>query len=263
LSGPGESAEGHDEHAGRAGRAGRGELVRFDRIERLVHWSLALIVIILLVTGSILYIPILALDIGHRAIVENIHVYVGLALPVPILFGLAGPWRRGLAADLRRLNRWAPGELRWFRILGRGKPVPLLGKFNPGQKLNAAVIGGALLVMLGTGVIMRFAPSSWIEQATGATLVHDTLYLVVGVLVAGHVLVALSHPEAMRSMLKGRVPRVWARRNAPRWLDECEGDEAGGDAGAGGAGSAGENAGHGTGGGAGEAAGEAAEPVRR
>ncbi|HEV8063260.1 MAG TPA: hypothetical protein VGP46_00450, partial [Acidimicrobiales bacterium] len=41
---------------------------RFDTTERLVHWSTALIMLELIFTGAVLYIPNLALIVGHRQI---------------------------------------------------------------------------------------------------------------------------------------------------------------------------------------------------
>lgn len=182
--------------------------VRFDTVERIVHWLFAGIVLVLLGTGTILYIPALALAVGDRGFVESLHIYVGLALPVPLLIGLAGPWRRVMAADLRRLNRWEPGEWRWFRRSRPDESRPLLGKFNPGQKLNAALLGGALLVMLGTGIVMRWSPKPFpLFAATGATFVHDSGFLLIAILVLGHVAMALAHPGALKSMLTGRTPR--------------------------------------------------------
>lgn len=203
----------------------RRDLERFDVTERAVHWSLAVIVLVELFTGAELRLPALALAIGHRGLVENVHVYVGLLLPVPLAVGLAGPWRRGLAADLRRLNRWPSGEAAWFRRKAASRARVELGKFNPGQKLNAATLCGALLVMLGTGLLMRWAPPSLLSFQTGATLIHDILFLVIGVLVIGHIVMAMAHPDALRSMIDGRVSERWARRHAPRWLQE-KGDRA-------------------------------------
>jgi formate dehydrogenase subunit gamma len=60
-------------------------------------------------------------------------------------------------------------------------------------------------------------PLSW---RTGATFVHDWVFLGLGVVIVGHILFALNDPVALRSMLRGWVPESWARRHAPRWLDE-------------------------------------------
>jgi len=34
------------------------------------------------------------------------------------------------------------------------------------------------------------------------------------------VLLAVTHPASLRSMILGRVPESWAQRHAPRWLEE-------------------------------------------
>ena len=66
-----------------------GPLSRFDLVERLVHWSTAVAMLTLIVTGAILYLPSLALRIGHRGLIENIHVITGLCLLGPLVLGLA------------------------------------------------------------------------------------------------------------------------------------------------------------------------------
>ena len=91
-------------------------LARFDLVERLVHWSTAIMMLTLIVTGAILYLPALALRVGHRSLVENIHVITGLCLLGPLLLGLAGPWRKRLLKDLRRLDRWRASDFDWFRV---------------------------------------------------------------------------------------------------------------------------------------------------
>jgi formate dehydrogenase subunit gamma len=177
--------------------------------------------LILLFTGSVLYVPALALIVGHRGVMENIHVISGLALLVPLLVGVLGPWRGPLMGDLRRFDRWDPADFDWFRRSARRLNLPR-GKFNGGQKAEAAFLGGGMVVMLVTGVIMRFAPARFVTLATGATLVHDIGYLSLFVAVAIHVFFALARPDQLKSMFSGRIPRVWASRHAPAWLEEME-----------------------------------------
>jgi len=202
-------------------------LLRFDRIERTVHWVNASLFLILIVTGAALYFtPLIAL-VGRRRLIEQIHLYVGLALPLPLLLGLAGSWGRRLRRDVRRINRWSEEDMEWLRGLvdttsGRRQAAvrPRLGKFNPGQKLNAAFVAGGGLVMLGTGALLRWYvpfPLSWRE---GATFVHNWLAFAFVVVIAGHLTLALADRDALRSMFGGRVSRAWAARHAPAWLDE-------------------------------------------
>ena len=122
--------------------------------------------------------------------------------------------------DLRRINVWTNDEVRWLRLLGGRNAPKVVDKFNPGQKLNAIFIGGSIVVMLATGFILkwfRFFPVSW---RTGATFVHDVLAFAIFAVVIGHILFAVTHLEAMRSMIKGWVSESWAARNAPGWLRE-------------------------------------------
>ena len=82
-------------------------VLRFDRVERTVHWVNASLFLILIVTGAALYFtPLIAL-VGRRRLIEQVHLYVGLSLPLPLLLGLAGSWGRGLRRDVSRINRWS------------------------------------------------------------------------------------------------------------------------------------------------------------
>jgi formate dehydrogenase subunit gamma len=190
-----------------------GRILRFDGVQRAAHWANALLFGILMLTALPLYFPSLSDVVGRRALVANIHVWSGVALPVPVLISLLGPWGAQMRRDLRRINVWTNEEVKWLRSLGRNK-------FNPGQKLNAIFVGGSIVVMLATGFVLkwfRFFPVSW---RTGATFVHDVLAFAIFAVVIGHILFALTHRDSMRSMIKGWVSEAWAARHAPGWLRE-------------------------------------------
>ncbi|MDH6144411.1 formate dehydrogenase subunit gamma [Kitasatospora sp. GP30] len=189
-------------------------LARFTRAERWVHRCTSALMLLCIATAACLYLPQLAVLVGRRRLVTTVHEWAGLLLPVPLLLGLAS---RALRRDLGRLNRFAPYDREWLRaVLWRSYHRPA-GKFNAGQKLYAGWIAGAVVVMLGTGLLMWFtglAPLAW---RTGATFVHDWLALAVGVVVLGHLWMALQDPEARRGMRTGSVDRRWATREHPRW----------------------------------------------
>jgi formate dehydrogenase subunit gamma len=198
-------------------------ILRFDRVQRTAHWANALLFGILMLTALLLYFPGLSGIVGRRALVVNIHVWTGIALPVPLLISVVGPWGVRMRRDLRRVNRWTRDEIAWLWALGRNVPR-VVDKFNPGQKLNSIFVGGSILVMLATGIVLRwfqFFPVSW---RMGATFVHDLLALAIFVAVIGHIILAIAHPEAMRSMFSGWVSTRWAARHAPAWLNEETGE---------------------------------------
>jgi len=195
-------------------------VVRFDRAERWLHWVNAALVLVLIATGSIMYIGALSGLIGRRVLVETIHLWTGLALPVPFALTLAGRWNRGLRRDARRLGRFLTDDWLWLRRRHRHSGVLRLGKFNAGQKVNAILVAGTLPVLFGTGVLLEW--NDWLSDPlrTGATFVHDWGYVGLSLLVFGHILKALADPVSMQSMRRGTVPRRWALEEHPRWHDE-------------------------------------------
>jgi formate dehydrogenase subunit gamma len=202
-------------------------LLRFDRVERTVHWVNAVLFLVLIVTGAALYFtPLIAL-VGRRRLIEQVHLYAGLSLPLPLLFGIGGSWGRALRRDASRINVWTEADLQWLRGLvdaasGRRRTGlrPRLGKFNAGQKLNAAFVTGGALVMLGTGALLRWYAPFPLAWRAGATFVHNWLAVVFVIVIVGHITLALGDREALRAMLGGRVSRAWAARHAPAWLEE-------------------------------------------
>ena len=175
---------------------------------------------VLLLTAAILYIAPLEQLVGRRRLVAQVHVYTGYLLPLPVLLG----WARSAALrlDIRRLNRFTSLDWAWLRSRQRRSGAIAVGKFNAGQKLNAAFTLGAIAVMLGTGLIMHFTrlwPLAW---RTGATFVHDWLAMAILVTVTGHLWFAAKDPHARAGMRSGQVPVGWARREHRLWALEEE-----------------------------------------
>ena len=196
-----------------------GRIVRFDAVQRTAHWTNALLFGILMVTALPLYFGSIAGVVGRRTLVEEIHLWAGIALPVPLLISILGPWGARLRRDLRRINVWSRDEVAWLKALGRRAPQ-VVDKFNPGQKLNVVFTGAAIVVMLATGAMLKWFRFFPVEWRTGATFVHDVFAFAIFVVVAGHVLFALTHPDSLRSMIRGWVTTAWAARHAPSWLAE-------------------------------------------
>ena len=90
-------------------------------------------------------------------------------MPVPLVLAYAGRWRAAVRADVRRLARWTRADRRW--LLSRGRDATgEVGKFNAGQKANAAFVAGMIPIMLAAGVIMRWYDPLGVDVAyrTGA-----------------------------------------------------------------------------------------------
>jgi formate dehydrogenase subunit gamma len=194
------------------------QVLRFDRVQRTTHWINAVLFFTLMITAIPLYFGSLFGLVLPRHVIEMIHLWSGLALPIPIIVSLLGPMGRSMRRDVRRINYWTRDEIRWLRTFGQSNLRA--DKFNPGQKLNAIFIGASVLVMLVTGSMLqwfRFFSVSW---RSGATFVHDAFAFAIFFVVIGHVVMAVTHRDALRSIFTGWVSRSWAQRYAPRWLDE-------------------------------------------
>jgi formate dehydrogenase subunit gamma len=191
-------------------------VLRFNAVERAVHWTTAGLVGVLVATATVLYLPSVAAAIGRRALIRDVHVAAGFLLPVPALVALAGRWGAALRADLGELDRWDAADRRWLRSWGRGTDAGP-GKFNPGQKVTAAVMFGAAVLMLATGSILHWPDPFPLGWRTGATFVHDWLALLLAALITGHVAMAVAHPGSLRGMVTGYVRPAWVDRHHPRW----------------------------------------------
>jgi formate dehydrogenase subunit gamma len=198
------------------------ELVRFSLAVRLVHAATAALMTVCIATAAILYNGSLAVLFGDRYVVEQIHVWCGFALPVPLIVGLVS---RTYRLDLGRLNRFSSLDWKWLRSRQRRDGSLPVGKFNAGQKLNGALSAGAIGALLASGTVMYFTNVFRLSWRSGATFVHDWFALALGLLVVGHVVYALRDRTAMTSMRTGRVPLRWARREHGAWAKEMAGVE--------------------------------------
>jgi formate dehydrogenase subunit gamma len=197
-------------------------VLRFDRVQRDAHWANALLFFSLMFTAIPLYFGSFFGIVLPRHLIEMIHLWSGLALPLPIIISWIGPWGKAMRRDVRRINYWTREEIRWMRTLGRSRLEA--DKFNPGQKLNAIFVGASIFVMLVTGAMLqwfRFFPVPW---RSGATFVHDLFAYAISFVVVGHIVMALTHRDTLRSIFNGRVSRSWAERHAARWLREEQPD---------------------------------------
>jgi formate dehydrogenase subunit gamma len=74
--------------------------------------------------------------------------------------------------------------------------------------------------MLVTGSMLQWFRFFPVSLRSGATFVHDIFAWVIFIVVVGHIVMALSHREALRSIFRGWVSEGWAKRHAGRWLKE-------------------------------------------
>jgi formate dehydrogenase subunit gamma len=195
---------------------------RFGPEERSLHWLLAATFLTMLATGLILYLPVFAELAANRRLWKSIHIGAAIAfwagLVVLLLTDLSGSLRRTAS----EFDRFDDDDLRWlgWAVVRRG-PEPPAGRFNAGQKLNAALVAGLMVVFTVSGVLIYLQETdAAVRGRTSAILVHDIATWIAVPLIAGHLYLALVNPStrhSLRGMVLGTVRRDWARRHHPKW----------------------------------------------
>jgi formate dehydrogenase subunit gamma len=209
----------------------QGRLIpRFTVSERVAHWLLAATFAAMLATGVLMggIGPL-----GHRAMLV---VHVGSAIVLVGGIGVLAARRRSrrpLAQTVHDLRPLGPADKRWLRLAPRaylaGGALPPSGRFNAGQKVNARLIllVLAVLYLSGLGELGRYASFLSPIRILGAP--HGLAAGVAGMLVAGHIYLALLHRAtrpALRGITLGSVRRDWAEHHHAEWVAAVDADAA-------------------------------------
>jgi formate dehydrogenase subunit gamma len=191
---------------------------RFSATERAVHWVHATAFLVLLATGLALYIPALSVAVGRRPLLKDIHVYTAVAWIVALVLVVALGDRRRLRQTLRDLDRFDADDMLWLRRYPRPQ-----GRFNAGQKVNAALTGAFAVLFSVSGSLLWLGERDHRFQFASTILLHDWLTLFSLALLVGHLYLALIYPatrHSLRGMTTGSVRRDWAERHHPKWVRE-------------------------------------------
>jgi formate dehydrogenase subunit gamma len=191
-----------------------GYVRRFSAVERLLHWVNAVGFLFLLATGLILYLPRLSVVVGRRQQVQSLHFWVGVgwlgALAAVVLLG-----GRRLLRTAREIETFDGDDLRW--LSGRAAPQ---GRFNAGQKINAALTAAFAILFGVSGVLLWVGERNTRFRFASTVILHDGLMYVSLALLLGHLYLTLIHPatrHSLRGMTLGTVNAEWAARHHAKW----------------------------------------------
>jgi formate dehydrogenase subunit gamma len=197
-----------------------GYVRRFSRTERAVHWVHASAFFALLGSGLVLYLPSLAAAIGRRPLVKDVHLLTALAWVLALVAVLALGDRRRLRATARELDVFDSDDRRW--LLGRPAPQ---GRFNAGQKLNAALTAAFAVLLAVSGVLLWLGERDTRLRFDSTIVLHDVVAYLSVALLAGHLYLAVIHPttrHALRGITVGTVREDWAREHHRKWPVDAE-----------------------------------------
>jgi formate dehydrogenase subunit gamma len=190
---------------------------RFSRTERTVHWVHAGAFLVLLATGLVLFVPYLGEVVARRPLVKDVHLLTAVAWAVALVLVVALGDRAGLRRTLRELDTFDADDRRWLR---RGRAPQ--GRFNAGQKLNAALTAAFALLFAVSGTLLWLGERDTRFRLDGTIVLHDALTLFSVVLLCGHLYLAVIHPStrhALRGVTRGDVRVDWARAHHAKWID--------------------------------------------
>ena len=191
---------------------------RFSATERTAHWVHATAFLMLLATGLALYVPALSVAVGRRPLLKDLHVYTAIAWIGGLVLVVALGDRRRLRQTLRDFDSFDADDMLWLRRYPRPQ-----GRFNAGQKVNAALTGAFAVLFAVSGSLLWLGERDHRFRFASTILLHDWLTLISLFLLVGHLYLALLYPatrHALRGMTRGSVRRDWAERHHPKWARE-------------------------------------------
>jgi formate dehydrogenase subunit gamma len=191
---------------------------RYKPAERANHWVVAGCFVFLALSGlAFAFPPLFWLTdvLGTPQLARILHPFLGVVMFLGFLRLFLRFWH----------HNFLDGEdVKWLKSVGsvlKGHEVGDTGRYNAGQKVMFWVMAGALVALLGSGLIAwrpYFAPSFPIPVIRIALLIHSAsaMALIAGIIV--HVYAAIWVRGTIRAMIEGVVTHAWARKHHPRWF---------------------------------------------
>jgi len=204
------------------GRSGR-VVVRFNALERFVHWMTATCFIILALSGlnitfgKSLLAPLIGLDAfaAWSQWAKYAHNYLSFPFTIGVVLILL-LWITGNIPDKT--------DVEWVKRGGGivGNDHPPARRFNAGQKLIywIVILGGMASAI--TGYILMFPfYATGMEGMQTAQSIHGIVAALFIAVMLGHIYIGTIGMEgAFEAMGEGTVDENWARQHHALWLEE-------------------------------------------
>ena len=206
-----------------------GEIRRYNENERLNHWAVAILFVLLAASGLAFFHPafwFLSVLLGGGTWARILHPFLGVLMFVLFFVMAMRYWDD---------NKIQPYDREWGKRLSdvinnRDDNLPAIDKYNVGQKQLFWTMVVTMVLMIISGIIMwrpYFAGLFPIVLVRIAAVVHavSAFILIVGIIV--HVYAALFWVRgSLRAMTRGTVSHAWARHHHPLWYRRMTGGNA-------------------------------------
>jgi formate dehydrogenase subunit gamma len=214
-----------------AGRSGR-TVLRFNSLERSVHWLTAVSFIVLGLSGlNLTYGKDLLLPLIGPAAFTNwsqfgkyAHNYLSFPFTLGVLMILI-LWIRDNIPD--RL------DVEWIKQGGGivGNKHPLARRFNAGQKIVfwVVVLGGLTMAITGYLLMFPFYGGTSVNTMQLAQMFHGVIAVLFVAAILAHIYIGtLGMEGAFDAMGSGQVDLNWAKEHHRLWVEEELGRDASG-----------------------------------
>jgi formate dehydrogenase subunit gamma len=215
----------------------QGEIERYRRPTRFLHWFIAVSFGVLFLSGLILFLPtpisLLARDSWTRVFHR---VFAAVFIIAPIVYLVTN--RKVTAKGIAEAFKWGKEDIGWLKAAPRyyflcdEKCMPPQGHMNTGQKLWWLMVIVFSVVFLATGTVMWFfksvAPPTLLQVMVA---VHDLAFVATAPMFFVHVYLSVFHTlmrpwniGAWSSMARGKVSTEYARSHHAAWYAEAAGN---------------------------------------
>jgi formate dehydrogenase subunit gamma len=204
-------------------------IVRHALASRVIHWSVALLFFLALLTGLPIWTPIFgwtAALFGGLSVCRWLHPWAGIGFAGAVVIMIAY-WVRDMRMESGDWGWLGPKFIAYFRR--KGGEDPDVGKYNGGQKIFFYMVGLLALLLLATGIVLWYPMSFAAGLRQVSWPVHDIAFLAFAVSIVGHIYLGTAAlPGTFKSMTRGTVSKAYARLHHPRWYRETTGEGKGG-----------------------------------
>jgi formate dehydrogenase subunit gamma len=212
-------------------RTGR-KILRWTVFERLLHWYVAILFILLALSGlSLLYgrailIPMLGYS-GFAAFAQfakPLHDILALFFVLGLVIMLAVWFRENILHKV---------DWEWLKAGGgyAGKHIHA-HKVNGGEKIWFWILFIAGIGLMISGVILLFPNLGFMrETMQSADIIHGICALILSAVVLGHIyLGTIGNEGSFEGMISGEVDEAWAKQHHDLWYEQTGGKGAAADA---------------------------------
>jgi len=206
-------------------RTGR-KILRWTVFERTIHWFVAILFILLAITGlSLLYgravlIPLFGNDgfAAYAQLAKPVHDYLSLFFVIGLVVMLAMWIRENIITKV---------DIEWFKAGGGylGKGHPHAYKVNAGEKVWFWILLIAGIGLMISGIILLF-PNVGFERGTmqSANVIHGITAIILSAFALGHIyLGTIGNEGSFEGMISGEVDEAWAKQHHDLWYEETGG----------------------------------------